>query len=64
MPNLWAPGEPRIYDAISKCSKVPLSTLHHRAYGRRSEEQKAQKPTVSHFFERESPRKGFENNVE
>jgi hypothetical protein len=36
------PGEPRTYDAISKRSKVPLSTLHHRAHGRRSKEQKAQ----------------------
>jgi hypothetical protein len=35
-------GEPRTYDAISKRSEVPLSTLHHRAYGRRSIEEKAQ----------------------
>jgi hypothetical protein len=31
-----------IYDAISKRSKVPLTTLNHRAHGRRSKEQKAQ----------------------
>ena len=36
------PGEPRTYDAISKCSQVPFSTLHHRAQGRCSKEQKAQ----------------------
>jgi len=36
------PGESRTYDARSKCSGVPLSTLHHRAQGRRSKEQKAQ----------------------
>ena len=35
-------GESRTYDAISKRSKVPLSTLHHRAHGRRSKEEKAQ----------------------
>jgi hypothetical protein len=35
-------GEPRTYDAISKRSGVPLSTLHHRAQGRCSKEQKAQ----------------------
>jgi hypothetical protein len=34
--------EPRTYDTISKRSKVPPSTLHHRAHGRRSKEQKAQ----------------------
>ena len=36
------PGEPRTYNAISKQWNVPLSTLHHRAQGRRSKEQKAQ----------------------
>jgi len=36
------PGEPRTYDAISKHKNVPLSTLHHRAQGRRSREEKAQ----------------------
>ena len=30
------------YDAISKHWNVPVSTLHHRAQGRRSREQKAQ----------------------
>jgi hypothetical protein len=38
----FLPGEPRTYDAISKRRNVPLSTLHHRAQGRRSKEQKAQ----------------------
>jgi hypothetical protein len=35
------PGEPRTYDAISKRSNVPISTLNHRALGRRSIEAKA-----------------------
>jgi hypothetical protein len=35
------PGEPRTYEAISKLKNVPLSTLHHRAQGRRSREEKA-----------------------
>jgi hypothetical protein len=34
------PREP--YNAISNRSKVPLSTLHHRARGRRSKEEEAQ----------------------
>ena len=34
------PREP--YNAISNRSKVPLSTLYHRARGRRSKEEKAQ----------------------
>jgi hypothetical protein len=38
----FLPGEPRTYDAISKREKIPLSTLHHRARGRRSKEEKAQ----------------------
>jgi hypothetical protein len=38
----FLPGEPRTYDAISKRRNIPLSTLHHRAQGRRSREQKAQ----------------------
>jgi hypothetical protein len=38
----FLPGEPRTYDAMSKRRNVPLSTLHHRAQGRRSREQKAQ----------------------
>jgi hypothetical protein len=54
------PGEPRTYDAISKRSEVPLSTLHHRANGRRSKEQKAQS---QQYLGRESPRKVFETNV-
>jgi hypothetical protein len=36
------PGEPRTYKALSKNKNVPLSTLHHRAQGRRSREEKAQ----------------------
>jgi hypothetical protein len=36
------PGEPRTYDSISKRSNVPVSTLHHRARGRPSREEKAQ----------------------
>ena len=36
------PGEPRTYRTISRHRYVPLSTLHHRAQGRRSKEQKAQ----------------------
>ncbi|TVY62737.1 hypothetical protein LSUE1_G009366 [Lachnellula suecica] len=36
------PGEPRTYDAISKRSEVPLTTLYHRHHGRRSREKKAQ----------------------
>src|SRR5271166_6088063 len=33
-------GEPRTYDAISKRSEVPLTTLYHRRHGRRSREKK------------------------
>jgi len=36
------PGEPRTYDAISKRSRVPLTTLYYRNHGRRSKEEKAQ----------------------
>ena len=36
------PGEPRTYDATSKRSGVPLTTLYHRDHGRRSKEEKAQ----------------------
>jgi hypothetical protein len=36
------PGEPRTYDARSKRSGVPLSTLYYREHGRRSKEEKAQ----------------------
>jgi hypothetical protein len=35
-------GEARTYDAISKCSGIPLATLYHRARGRRSKVEKAQ----------------------
>jgi hypothetical protein len=36
------PGEPRTYDARSKRSGVPLTTLYYRDYGRPSKEEKAQ----------------------
>lgn len=36
------PGEPRTYDATSKRSRVPLSTLYYRDYRRPSREAKAQ----------------------
>ncbi|TVY12609.1 hypothetical protein LARI1_G009270 [Lachnellula arida] len=36
------PGEPQTYNAISKRSEVPLTTLYHRRHGRRSREEKAQ----------------------
>jgi hypothetical protein len=35
-------GEPRIYDARSKRSGVPLTTLYYRDHGRPSREAKAQ----------------------
>ena len=35
-------GEPQTYDAISKRSGVPLTTLYYRNHGRRSKEEKAQ----------------------
>lgn len=35
-------GKPRTYNSISKHWNVPLSTLYHCAWGRRSKEQKAQ----------------------
>jgi hypothetical protein len=36
------PGEPRTYDARSKRSEVPLTTLYYRDHGRRSREAKAE----------------------
>jgi hypothetical protein len=36
------PGEPRIYNIISKCNRVLLTTLYHCNYKRRSKEEKAQ----------------------
>jgi hypothetical protein len=36
------PGDPRTYDARSKRSGVPLTTLYHRDHGRRSREEKAE----------------------
>ena len=36
------PGEPRTYDARSKRSGVPLTTLFYRDHGRPSREEKAQ----------------------
>ena len=38
----FLPGERQVYDVISNREDVPLSTLNHRALGRRSKEQKAQ----------------------
>jgi hypothetical protein len=35
-------GEPQTYDATSKCSGVPLTTLYYRDQGRRSKEEKDQ----------------------
>src|SRR5271169_4404940 len=36
------PGVPRSYRALADHGEVPRSTLHHRAHGRRSIEEKAQ----------------------
>jgi hypothetical protein len=36
------PGVPRSYRALADHGNVPRSTLHHRARGRRSMEEKAQ----------------------
>jgi hypothetical protein len=36
------PGVPRSYRALADHGDVPLCTLHHRARGRRSIEEKAQ----------------------
>jgi hypothetical protein len=36
------PGEPQTYDARSKRSGIPLTTLYYRNHGRRSKEEKAQ----------------------
>ena len=36
------PGEPRIYDARSKRSGVPLTTFYYCDYGRRSKEETAE----------------------
>jgi hypothetical protein len=35
------PGVPRSYYALANHSNIPRSTLHHRARGRRSMEEKA-----------------------
>ncbi|OCK75556.1 hypothetical protein K432DRAFT_254161, partial [Lepidopterella palustris CBS 459.81] len=35
-------GEPRTYDARSKRSRVPLTTLYHRDHRQRSKEENAQ----------------------
>jgi hypothetical protein len=62
------PGESRTYDARSKRSRVPLTTLYYRDHGRPSREEKAleirEGPglTVSHSIGGESPRKVFETN--
>jgi hypothetical protein len=50
----FLPAEPRIYNALSKRSIVPLSTIYHRAYGRRSKEQKAQSQQYLRPLSRES----------
>ena len=36
------PDVPRTYAALAERGDVPFPTLHHRAHGRRSKEQKAQ----------------------
>ena len=36
------PGDPQTYDARSKRSRVPLTTLYYRNHRRRSKEEKAQ----------------------
>jgi len=36
------PNVPRTYTTLAEQGDVPLTTLYHRAYGRRSKEQKAQ----------------------
>jgi hypothetical protein len=35
------PGVPRLYRALADYGNIPRSTLHHRARGRRSMEEKA-----------------------
>jgi hypothetical protein len=52
------PGVPNTYAARAEYGKVALSTLHHRARGRRSIEEKAksQQSTVPHLVRRESRR--------
>jgi len=41
------PGIPTSYRALADHSDVPRSTLHHRARGRRSVEEKAQSPAIT-----------------
>jgi hypothetical protein len=43
------PGVPDLYRALADHSNVPCSTLHHRARGRRSIEEKAQSHQVYPF---------------
>jgi len=51
------PGEPRTYDAISKRSNVPVSTLQHRAKGRCSREDKSK----SQLYLNPQEKKALEN---
>jgi hypothetical protein len=37
------PSKPRTYAALSESSNVPPSTLWHRAHGRRSRQEKAER---------------------
>jgi len=51
------PGEPRIYDAMSKRSGVPLITLYHRDYERRFGKKKRPKANSISFRRRRKPLK-------
>jgi hypothetical protein len=59
----FLPGEPHTYDAMSKGKNVPLSTLHHRARGRRSKEQKAQSQQHLTLSEEKALEKVYEINI-
>ena len=50
-------GEPRTYDATSKRSGVPLTTLYHCDHRAVLERTEGSRPIVSHFIKGESPRK-------
>jgi hypothetical protein len=52
-------GDLRTYDAISKSSNVPLTTLHHRARGRRPKKEKDQ----SQQYLTPSEEKGLERYI-
>lgn len=49
--------EPQTYDATSKCSRVPLTTLYYRDHGRRSKEEKDQHQQYLTSSEEEALRK-------